>query len=458
MQRVATVIVAAICCLFFAVWVEAQPVTPVGLRSVSHDTSLSGSGTAASNLGVNFTNVQKRIGSSCTAGSSIRAIDSLGSVTCETDDGYTSGALDVTGDFAVNTNKFNVTASSGDTTIAGTLGVTGAITENSVAVLSGAISANTIPLGSSGNLADSAITDNGTTIAFGGRKLSNTYTGTGTVATITDTASGLTSNLTLTDFNSSATFDTTAGGLQILGQAITMTGSRSAGGNSLTQYAALYSASGAQVNVAMRTNSGENWLNVSSGNTYVGYGASAGPSTQRLGVLSSASSTGIGVANTSTAQGSHTGILSSLSGTVDATGGNRTATGVSSSVTASRSAGANNVTNKAGLFTASGGQVNIALETTDGNSYLAATSGNVSIGVASAGTQSAKLHVSGDVLATSGFRCGSSSGPTITSGTGSPESAVTAPVGSLFLRTDGGAGTSLYVKESGAGNTGWVGK
>jgi hypothetical protein len=46
----------------------------------------------------------------------------------------------------------------------------------------------------------------------------------------------------------------------------------------------------------------------------------------------------------------------------------------------------------------------------------------------------------------------------IYSGTGTPEGAVTAPVGSLFRRTDGGAGTTLYVKESGAGNTGWVGK
>jgi hypothetical protein len=44
------------------------------------------------------------------------------------------------------------------------------------------------------------------------------------------------------------------------------------------------------------------------------------------------------------------------------------------------------------------------------------------------------------------------------SGTGSPEAAVTAGIGSLYLRTDGGAGTSLYVKESGAGNTGWIPK
>lgn len=43
-------------------------------------------------------------------------------------------------------------------------------------------------------------------------------------------------------------------------------------------------------------------------------------------------------------------------------------------------------------------------------------------------------------------------------GTGSPESVVTAVVGSTYRRTDGGAGTTLYVKESGTGNTGWVAK
>jgi hypothetical protein len=43
-------------------------------------------------------------------------------------------------------------------------------------------------------------------------------------------------------------------------------------------------------------------------------------------------------------------------------------------------------------------------------------------------------------------------------GSGTPEGAVTAAVGSTYRRTDGGAGTSFYVKESGAGNTGWVAK
>jgi hypothetical protein len=43
-------------------------------------------------------------------------------------------------------------------------------------------------------------------------------------------------------------------------------------------------------------------------------------------------------------------------------------------------------------------------------------------------------------------------------GAGSPESALTAVVGSIYFRTDGGASTSLYVKESGSGNTGWIAK
>ena len=46
----------------------------------------------------------------------------------------------------------------------------------------------------------------------------------------------------------------------------------------------------------------------------------------------------------------------------------------------------------------------------------------------------------------------------IETGTGSPEGALARPVGSTFHRTDGGASTTLYVKESGASVTGWVAK
>ncbi len=54
---------------------------------------------------------------------------------------------------------------------------------------------------------------------------------------------------------------------------------------------------------------------------------------------------------------------------------------------------------------------------------------------------------------------GISGGVTWTSGSGSPEAAVAAPVGSLYSNTAGGASTTLYVKTGGGtGNTGWTAK
>jgi len=58
------------------------------------------------------------------------------------------------------------------------------------------------------------------------------------------------------------------------------------------------------------------------------------------------------------------------------------------------------------------------------------------------------VQVSAATMATHGGR--------ICSGTGSPESALVGWVGDIYLRRDGTAGTTLWIKESGAGtNTGW---
>jgi len=43
-------------------------------------------------------------------------------------------------------------------------------------------------------------------------------------------------------------------------------------------------------------------------------------------------------------------------------------------------------------------------------------------------------------------------------GVGSPEGVVTAGPGALYTNTSGGASTTLYVKESGVGDTGWIAK
>jgi hypothetical protein len=46
----------------------------------------------------------------------------------------------------------------------------------------------------------------------------------------------------------------------------------------------------------------------------------------------------------------------------------------------------------------------------------------------------------------------------IYSGYGSPETVVAAGKGSIYMRLDGGANTSVYIKESTTVNTGWVAK
>lgn len=59
-----------------------------------------------------------------------------------------------------------------------------------------------------------------------------------------------------------------------------------------------------------------------------------------------------------------------------------------------------------------------------------------------------------DTLATALIGLGSLAGPTITAGSGAPANA--APVGSLFTRTDGAAGSAFYVKETGTAASGWT--
>lgn len=44
----------------------------------------------------------------------------------------------------------------------------------------------------------------------------------------------------------------------------------------------------------------------------------------------------------------------------------------------------------------------------------------------------------------------------ILQGVGTPEGSITAGIGSLYMRTDGSTDTSVYRKETGTGNTGWI--
>lgn len=63
--------------------------------------------------------------------------------------------------------------------------------------------------------------------------------------------------------------------------------------------------------------------------------------------------------------------------------------------------------------------------------------------------------VAGRLFAT---QVGASNYPSVFISSGSPEGVYTATVGSICMNVSGGAGTAFYVKETGTGNTGWVGK
>jgi hypothetical protein len=71
-----------------------------------------------------------------------------------------------------------------------------------------------------------------------------------------------------------------------------------------------------------------------------------------------------------------------------------------------------------------------------------------------------RVHFDTTKLADSALFLALNTGPFLLdhAGAGTPEGAVIAGIGSIWRRTDGGAGTSFYVKESGTSNTGWVGK
>lgn len=93
-----------------------------------------------------------------------------------------------------------------------------------------------------------------------------------------------------------------------------------------------------------------------------------------------------------------------------------------------------------GLLTASGG---IAATALTGNLVVTGTlasSGNMSVG--------GDLDVTGSDIYLYNQRL-------ITWGEGSPEGNIVGVVGCIYFRTLGGANSSLYVKESGTGNTGW---
>lgn len=72
-------------------------------------------------------------------------------------------------------------------------------------------------------------------------------------------------------------------------------------------------------------------------------------------------------------------------------------------------------------------------------------------GSGSGGDPDGVVNIAGDLVVT-----GSVSLSNLLVGAGTPEGSVVAPISTIFQRTDGGAGNSVYFKQSGAAATGWV--
>jgi hypothetical protein len=326
-----------------------------------------------------------------------------GTFSCDGAATFTS-TLDATGNFAVNTNKFTVAASTGNTVVAGTLSVTGAITENGVAVLAGAITADTIPKGSGGNLADSAITDDGSTVTIaaghtahfaGAPSGFNTVTitppagGGGVALSINDTATGQIDNSHNINSRITGSYDTTAGGLFVIAVEAITSSTRSAGGNSLTNIGLYSEASGAQVNYGLWVGAGLTRLDGAvtinssldvTGTTTLG---DAITDTHTInGALTvngpTGNTNGMSFVNSFAGQtGNNHGVDVAYSGTYDTTAGQLFPIGIQSVVSATRSAGGNSLNNIALYAEASGADVNYGLWVATGITRL---DGNVLLG------------------------------------------------------------------------------
>ena len=103
-------------------------------------------------------------------------------------------------------------------------------------------------------------------------------------------------------------------------------------------------------------------------------------------------------------------------------------------------------------LTAIGADTNISLNLQPKGTGVVQANGVEIVTLTGTQTQTNKTLTQPKITAASG------ASPIIHAGAGTPEGVVTASAGSVYLRNDGGAATTFYVKESGTGNTGWVAK
>jgi len=105
----------------------------------------------------------------------------------------------------------------------------------------------------------------------------------------------------------------------------------------------------------------------------------------------------------------------------------------------------------------SGGAPGVGPAADTGTGMYQATSGTYSVAV-SAGATGERVRFQANGINLLNGRVTWDASETIFDlfGSGSPEGSITASIGSVYRRSNGGTATTLYIKESGTGNTGWV--
>lgn len=238
----------------------------------------------------------------------------------------------------------------------------------------------------------------GTTTIDGATTIANTLTVQGASDSITikssNTATSQPGNNSFYNVQvlSSGSYDTTTGAVANYGVYSNDTETQAAGTHGVTNTAGYFNASGAQVNYALFTDSGNVVLNNTAGSTTID-GATTIANT--LNVNGPTGVTAATITDSNTAQTSNVNLFVAQStGTFDATAAARQVIAVLGTATSTRSAGANNLTNIGGVFTATSAQVNIALQTNDGNVVLNNNSGTTTIAGASLtlGTATTTFH------------------------------------------------------------------
>jgi hypothetical protein len=220
--------------------------------TVNNGTGLTFSGGA---LTYDNTVIQSRVSGACSSGFAIGSVNADGTVSCNSAGGLSgmstnaiqkatsptaigdSSITDNGTTIAVNTNKVTITESNGNTSIAGTLLVSGTASFNSSTTISGALSATTV--------------------------------GSGVPFTATYNGAAQTANRTTASIVDTATFDTTSSSLTTYGVNSNVTASRSAGALDLVNVALYGNAQNAQQNFALVTDAGDIDLNRAGGATTV---------------------------------------------------------------------------------------------------------------------------------------------------------------------------------------------